>query len=436
VSNRHGANLSSRDQLYLGALGHKLVGIGIIVGMIALLAAVIAGFFEGDGFDRFFRSYLIGFIVILSISLGGLFFTMLQYAVRAGWSITVRRIAEGIASNLMWIWVLFIPIVIAAFTTHLYHWMHPAGDEVLEHKAPYFFFYTPSEDGTAIPWFWLIRAVVFFGVWWTLARFFVLTSIAQDESGDVNLTHRMQWWAPLGLVLYALTQTFASFDWVMSLEAHWFSTIYPVYFFAASCCGAFSLIIITAWFLQRQDRVRREITLEHYHDMGKLLFAFGVVFWAYIGYSQYMLQWYANIPETTGWWITRSMHGWGAVSIFLLVGHFVGPFLILMSRHIKRFTTVLAAVAVWMIFMHVVDICWLILPQIPHEALYTATSMSELREAVTDADLGYGWHAMDILLVVAMLCLLAAGTAYRLSKAALVPQQDPRLTEAMAFENI
>jgi hypothetical protein len=436
VSHHGGAKLSSREQLHLGALGHKIVGIGVIVGGVALLAALIAGFREGDGFERFFRSYLVAFLVVLSISLGGLFFTMLQYAVRAGWSITVRRLAEGVASNLMWIWVLFIPVLIAVFATDIYHWVHPVGDEVLEHKAPYFFFYTPTEDGAAVPWFWLIRAVVFFGIWATLARFFVMTSIAQDHSGDVNLTHRMQWWAPLGLLLYALTQTFASFDWAMSLEAHWFSTIFPVYFFAASCCGAFSLIIITAYFLQRQGKIPHEITTEHYHDMGKLLFAFGVVFWAYIAYSQYMLQWYANIPETTGWWITRSIQGWAVLSIFLLIGHFVGPFLILLSRHVKRFTTVLTAVAGWMLFMHFIDMYWLTMPQIPHDTLYTATSMTQVRSELSNADIGFGWHAMDFLLVIALLGLLAAGTAYRLSKAALVPQQDPRLPEALAFHNI
>lgn len=436
MSHVQGAKLSSKEQLHLGTLGHRIVGVGVVVGGLALLIGIIAGAVQGDGFERFFRAYLVAFLVVLGISLGGLFFTMLQYAVRAGWSITVRRIAEGIASNLMWIWVLFIPVLVAVFATDIYHWMHPAGDEVLEHKAPYFFFYTPTEEATAIPWFWLLRAVICFGIWATLARFFVMTSIAQDHSGDVNLTHRMQWWAPLGLLLFAVTQSIGSMDWAMSLEPHWFSTIFPVYFFAASCCGAFSLMIIIAYFLQKQGRAKHEITAEHYHDMGKLLFAFGVVFWAYIAYSQYMLQWYANIPETTGWWIARSIHGWGALSIFLLIGHFVGPFLILMSRHVKRFAAMLAAVAGWMIFMHFIDMYWLVMPQIPHEALYTATSMTQLREAVSNADIGYGWHALDFLLVIALLGFLVAGTAYRLSKAALVPQQDPRLPEAMVFHNI
>jgi hypothetical protein len=447
VSHAHGDKLSSHDQLHLGALGHKIVGVGVIVGGVSLLIAVILGAIQGDGFDRFFRSYLVAFFMVLAIALGGLFFTMLQYAVRAGWSATVRRLSEGIASNLMWMWVLFIPVLIAVFTTDLYHWMHPVGetaDEVLIHKSPYFFGGTAAVQDEVtgewtqtrhIPWFWLIRAVVFFGIWAALARFFVFASIAQDKSGDVNLTHQMQWWAPLGILLYALTQTFASLDWIMSLEAHWFSTIYPVYFFAASCCGCFSLMIVAMFFIQKQGKVPYEITTEHYHEMGKALFAFGVVFWAYIGYSQYMLQWYANIPETTGWWITRSTGGWGAVSLLLLVGHFVGPFLILLSRHVKRFKAVLVGVACWMLFMHFIDIYWLVMPRIPHELLYTAPSMMELRAQLTPEQLGYGWHALDILLVISLAAFLVAGTAYRLSKAALVPQQDPRLPEALAFHN-
>jgi hypothetical protein len=188
----------------------------------------------------------------------------------------------------------------------------------------------------------------------------------------------MQRFAPIGLILYALTQTFAAFDWMMSLEPHWFSTMYPVYFFAASCCGFFAFTILLVFFLQRNGRITSEVTVEHYQDAGKLLFAFGIVFWAYIAFSQYMLIWYANIPEETGWYLTRQMGGWLMVSVLLLLGHFAFPFLAIISRHPKRMKPVIAIAAGWMLFMHFIDLYWLVKPHVPAEEFAKATSYGQV----------------------------------------------------------
>jgi hypothetical protein len=428
-------SISDSDRT-LGDLGPTVFRIALAIGVIGLGLTVLVGALAGaGGFERFFRSYLVAFVVVTSIALGGLFFTMIQHLTRAGWSVVVRRLAEGVASNLTWIWILFIPILLAALFgwTHMYHWLHPEGDEVLIHKAPYFFW--PLSYESHIPAFWMARAVIIFAVWAMLARFFVNTSIAQDASGDVNLTHRLQWYAPLGILAYAITQTLASFDWLMSLEPHWFSTIYGVYFFAASATGFFSLFVIAAYLLRRSGRLE-VITHDHFQDMGKFLFAFGVVFWAYIAYSQYMLLWYANIPETSGWVITRHLGGWAGLSLFLLVGHFAGPFVILISRHTKRAVGALSIVAGWMLFMHFIDVYWLAVPTIPAEILATARSMDEVRAAVTSADINYGWHILDFMCVISLMALLVAGTAWKLSRCSLVPVQDPRLPESLAFENM
>ncbi len=385
----------------------------------------VTGLF-GLSWEQFFRSYLFAFMFVLSLSLGGLFFTMLQHCVKAGWSVVVRRVAEGVAGNLMWIWVLFIPIAIAMHTEVLYHWQH-MGDNS-EAASKYHYYLTKP--------FWLVRAVIFLAVWALLARFFVRTSIAQDATGEVSLTRRMERLAPLAMIAYALTQSFAAIDWVMSLDSHWFSTMFPVYFFAASCCGFFALTILLCFNLQRMGCVTREITPEHYHDLGKLLFAFGVVFWAYIAFSQYMLIWYANIPEEIPFYLTRQASGWLGVSILLLVGHFVGPFLAIISRHPKRQPPLLALAAVWMLFMAMVDIYWLVKPTVPDKLIHDSKTYAEFSEKAVGPVVGWDPNVLDITCLLALGSLLIAGTFRTLSSCSLIPENDPRLHESLAFENI
>ena len=157
--------------------------------------------------------------------------------------------------------------------------------------------------------FWSVRAVIYFVVFFAASKFFVGTSVAQDASGDPQLTLKMQKWVPVFIVLFALSLTFAAFDWAMSLEAHWFSTMFGVNLLAMSFCGFFSWFCVMTFVAQRQGKMLNEVTKEHWQDMGKLLFGLGIVFHAYIGFSQYMLIWYANIPEETGWFLARQVGG-------------------------------------------------------------------------------------------------------------------------------
>ncbi|MHC4100944.1 MAG: quinol:cytochrome C oxidoreductase [Planctomycetota bacterium] len=396
-------------------------------GLILLVVAVLVAWLGEAGWERFLRAYLVAFCFVLSLCPGGLSFTMLHPLTRAGWSVVVRRIAEGLAGNLRWLWVLFIPIVIGLFTTDLYHWRHIGDDVLLEHKEPFL--------NTT---FWLIRAVIYFVVWAGLAHFFVSNSVAQDASGDSRLTLRMQRVAAPGMILYGFTQTFAIIDWVMALEPHWYSTMFGVYFFAASCCGFGATLIILCFALQRTGRVADSITTEHYQDLGKFLCAFGIVFWAYIAYSQYMLIWYANIPEETGWFAARQLGGWQGLSILLIVGHFAGPFMVLISRHPKRWRGFLAAAAVWMLVIHFIDIYWLAMPAVPVELIASVSTYAEL---VAEFELTYAetydlhWSVLDPLCVLGLLGLGAAGTAAGLRRVSLIPEGDPRLQESLAFEN-
>lgn len=428
-------------------LGKEAAGVtftAMVAGVIGLAAALVLAATSEHGWQIFFRSYLFAFMFVVAICLGGLFFTMVHHATRAGWSVVLRRISENVAANLQWIWILFIPIPLSLWMSGdhpMYHWLHPAGDLLLTKKVAWFFGASPlnaaGEQVNEIPWFWLARAAFCLAVWAILSRFYLRTSVKQDSTGDVNLTHKMQRWAPLGLLLYALTQSVATIDWVESLEPHWFSTMFAVYFFAASCCGYFAVQILIMKLLERFGKANHAITVEHFHDAGKYLFAFGVVFWAYIAYSQYMLIWYANIPEETTWYMTRQLGGWKYVSVLLLIGHFALPFLLFISRHTKRATIIVAVFGAGMLIMHAVDMYWLVTPIIPAQAIAEAPTYESLVAGVDagEVDVNFHPHLIQLACLVGLAGLVLSMTLRRMGASALIPQRDPRLHESLAFEN-
>jgi hypothetical protein len=337
--------------------------------------------------------------------LGALFFVLIQFVTRAGWSVAVRRLAEATAPNLaLPMAPLVVPILFGLHT--LYPWSNPAvvqGDHLLEAKAAWL----------NVPFFF-VRTLVYFGVWSALSLWFHRQSVAQDRTGAKTLTNRMEAASTAGLILFAFTVTFFAFDYIMSLTPHWYSTIFGVYVFAGSVLSFFAFLPILAFAVQSGGALRRAVTLEHYHDLGKLVFAF-TVFWAYIGFSQYMLMWYANLPEETVWYLARQTGGWTAVSVFLIVGHFLVPFAALMSRNVKRRLPTLVAGASWMLFMHYVDLTWLIRPA--HSPGVVPLSL------------------MDLATFVGIGGVFGAALIRRLGAHALIPTSDPRLNESVSFEN-
>jgi len=379
-----------------------------IVGGVGLALAALLIPLTDHGTERFFHSYLVSFAYFLSLSLGALFFVILQHLTRSGWSVVVRRLAEGVASNVTVLAGLAVLVLVGM--GWLYHWTHGeevAADALLQGKRPYL-----------NPVFFIVRVVVYFAVWAGLARYFFNRSVEQDGTGEVALTLRMERASAPAMIAYALTVTFAAFDLLMSLDPHWYSTIFGVYYFSGGVVGFFAALVLIAYLVQRSGRLERAITEEHYHDLGKLVFAF-VVFWAYIAFSQYMLIWYANIPEETGWYLHRQEGGWAAVSLLLLFGHFVLPFLALISRHPKRRPAVLVVGAVWVLLMHWVDIFWLVLP---------GTRFAEGGRVPL--------HLMDLFCFVGVGGLFVAAAIHRLRDHSLVPERDPRLPQSLSFENV
>lgn len=395
----------THDTQQFGALGTTVFRAAGLIGLVGLAASVGLGFAQGDGLDRFYHAYLVSYAYWLTLSLGALFFVLLQHLTRSGWSVVVRRIAEAFMGTLPLLAVLVLPIIAGSHA--LYEWTHAdvePGDSLLQWKKPYL-------NLT----FFVARWIAYFVVWVGLSQYLWNRSRTQDRTGDPSLTLSMQWVSAPGMLLYAVTVTFAGIDLLMSLDPHWYSTIYGVYIFAGAVVGVLALLPVVLVLLQRAGRLTGTVTTEHYHDLGKLLFGF-VVFWAYIAFSQYMLIWYANMPEETVWYLSRQTGDWTIVSLVLLFGHFVLPFLALVSRYPKRHKGLLAAAAVWLLAMHWVDVYWLAMPQ----------AMPEGR---------VGLHWLDATCFVGLGGLWVAAAAYRLRAVPLVPQRDPRLPESVAFEN-
>ena len=388
----------------LDELTPKVIQVTRGLGMAGLLAGLLAALFSEPLRDRFFEAYLVNFGFYLSLSLGALFFVILQHLTRSGWSVVIRRLAEAFAATVLPMAIGVIPILIGM--GHLYHWTDDgvmAHDALLASKQP--FLNQP---------FFIIRIVLYFAVWIGLSRYYLRRSVTQDGSGDPRLTLRMERLSGPAMVLYGVTLTFASFDLLMSVDPHWVSTIYGVYYFAGSVVGIFALLPVAVYWLQRHGRLTESITVEHYHEMGKLLFAF-VVFWAYIAFSQYMLIWYANIPEETGWYLMRQSNGWAGVSLVLLFGHFLVPFLALIAREPKRRRQVLVVGAAWMLLMHWVDIYWLVMPSLRPEQPWP--------------------HWLDVTTCLGLGAFFVESAVHRLRDCSLMPERDPRLAESLAFEN-
>ena len=324
----------------------------LIVGLLGLALSVAGAFMDHASF---FQAYLTAFTFLTTVGLGGLFFVLIHHITGAYWGVVVRRVAENLACTLPLMGLLMIPLF---FGMHdLFHWTnlddpHVAQDALLQWKAPYL-----NQS------FFIIRNVIYFLIWSWLAHGLRKHSLAQD-AGNAESLGKMRRLAAGGTVLFALTISLFSFDWLMSLDAHWYSTIFGVYVFSGAFLGGLALLSLLAGLL-RTHGVGEIITAEHTHDFGKFLFAF-TVWWAYIGGAQYFLIWYGNVPEETVWFLHRWQQGWKGVSLFLIVFHFIVPFLILAFRAAKRVPWLVMSLAGMILFMHYVDHFWMINPGFGH----------------------------------------------------------------------
>ena len=391
-----------------GAADMKLMGLGVaaLVTAFALAAAM------GAGPGRFLSAYLVSYAFFLSIALGSLFFVMIQHLVGAEWSVVVRRLAELAAGAFPMLAILFIPIALSVLsgTGSLYVWaqdLHHMADKDLGHliekKAAWL-------NGP----FFVLRWAIYLGGWTWLAQSFLRRSLEQDKTGDVALTEQCEVLSAPGILFFGLSITFAAFDLLMSLSPAWFSTIFGVYYFGGSAIAVMATLIVASQSLMQRGLLPKVVNEEHYHDLGKFLFGF-IFFWGYIAFSQFMLIWYAHLPEETFWFYTRMSGPWAGASLVLLFGKFAIPVLGVISRHVKRNFGAIKFWAVWMLVAHWFDMFWLVMPE----------------------------HSKDSLPLgpVELLCALgigalAIGYVVRIGKnVSLLAERDPRLPASLAFHN-
>jgi hypothetical protein len=388
-------------QKYLIVDRGKVIPIALGIGLCGL---VVSGLGWMTDASRFHHAWLTAFLFWLSLGLAGLFFTMLHYLTAARWSVVLRRVSEGMMLQLPWLAVAFIPVLLGLHD--LFEWSHPevvANDHLLQLKSGYL------NVG-----FFVIRAVVYFGVWAILAYFLRKRSLAQDAQPQHDHISGLRKVSAIGMLLFAVTTTFASFDWLMSLAPHWYSTIFGVYYFGGTFLVGVSALALLSMFLRRNGILRESITVEHYHDLGKLMFAF-IIFWAYIGFSQYFLIWYGNIPEETIWFLARWEGGWKSFSLVLLFGHFVIPFVFLIFRGVKRTIPLLGMGAALLVVMQWVDMYWLVYP------VYLESGPQ------------IGW--IEIAPVIGLGGIFFAGFWRSFSSAPTVPVGDPWLEKSIKFVN-
>lgn len=380
--------------LDLRNLGFTLLVGGIILGIIA--------FFLDE--TRAIFNYLLSFVFIVSIVVGCLFLVALEYVAGADWSTPIRRVSEFISSFIPLLVILVIPLL---FSMHdLFHWTHEEAvesDKILQGKSPYL----NTE-------FFIIRTVLFFVIWNLFYFIIIRNSRKQDKTGDQSLTKKNIIYSAIFIPLFAITITFFSIDWMMSLEPHWFSTIFGVYFFAGSVVGALAAVTLATVLLKEKGYLHPKMVNDHYYSLGALLFAF-INFWGYIAFSQYLLIWYANLPEETFWFLARWEGGWIFMSIFLIIIHFVVPYSLLLSQPAKMDPKRLKFVSVWILFAHLIDLYWLIMPQMHSEKS------------------GYFYTILEFAFPIAAIGGLILVFFFNSKKQNLVPVGDPKLDRGLNF---
>ena len=336
----------------------------LVVGAVALIAAVVVaaitsgGTLAGFG-EAFWRPYLVAYIFWAGVAIGSMAIMMLHHLSGGGWGVVLRRLFEAATRTLPLVAVLFLPIAAAAVTRTLYPWTMPEHmtAHAIAHKTGYYL---------NIPFF-LARTAFYFAIWFALAYLLNKWSLQQDNEDDPRvrrrLRERMQTVSGPGIVLFGLTVTFAGIDWVMSLEPEWFSTIYGLLIMAGWGLSALAFMILVAVWLRGHEPLEYVYQARHFHDHGKLLLAF-IMIWAYFSFSQYLIIWAGNLPEEIPWYLRRTQHGWGYVAVALVVLHFALPFVLLLSRDLKRTARLLSMVALLVLVMRVVDLFWTIAPSI------------------------------------------------------------------------
>jgi hypothetical protein len=367
----------------------------LLVGIAGVLLAVVAFLLDRE---QFLRSYLYAYLYWTGMALGCLAILLMHHVVGGKWGMLIRRLCEAGARTLPFMGLLLLPVLFGMGT--LYVWARPEAmhDANIQSKALYL----------NIPFF-VARAAIYFAIWFFYTYLLSKWSAAQDRNGDQRLIDKMRALSAPGLVIFTLTTTFAFIDWIMSLEPHWFSTIYGAMFMVGEMVESFAFVIALMIILSKKSPIKDYVTPQHLHDLGNMLFAF-MVLWAYLAFSQFIIIWSGNLPEEIPWYVSRLRGGWGWVALALVIFHFAVPFGLLLMRGVKRQADRLFRVCLLMIAIRLVDVYWITEP-----AFYGQRIQIHWMDFVTPLAVGGLWLAVFF---------------GQLKAQPLLPLRDPRLQGA------
>jgi hypothetical protein len=371
----------------------RALTVGVIGAVLCLIGLFISPF-------QFYRSYLWSYVLYTGIAVGCMAWLMLQYLSGGAWGVVIRRPAEAAARTLPLIALMFLPVLIGI--PNLYQWSHAdkvAADPILQHKHPYL----------NVPFF-LIRAVFYLGGWNFLGWYLNRWSIREDREGGVVPHRKLTTIGGPGLIFWGFSVTFMAVDWVLSLDPHWFSTMFGLLIIAGQGLSSMAFLITVMVLLSYRRPMSEILTPRHLHDLGKFLLTM-VMVWAYFSFSQFLIIWAGNLPEEIPWYLERLKGGWQYIGLGLVVGHFALPFALLLSRDLKRNFKLLAFIAVFILFMRYLDVFWLVAPDFRKGAF------------------GFNW--MDLAAPIGLGGIWLAYFLFQLEKLPLMPVNEPHLEEAL-----
>jgi hypothetical protein len=361
-------------------------------GAAGIVLCAIFGFLNKE---QFFRSYLYAYVYWLLIPLGCTAILMLHHLSGGWWGYPLRRLLEAATRTFALMAVLFVPVWLGM--SHLFPWT----------QTPIKVWYLNTQ-------FFTVRAVIYFAIWLTLAYFLNKWSSEQDETDDPKLATRMEAISAPGLILWGIAVTFASIDWVMSLDPHWFSTIFGMIFMIVGALGGMSFVIFVLRMISGHEPIKAVVTVSQFNDQGNLLLAF-VMLWAYLSFSQFIIIWAGNLKDEASWYMTRAFGGWALIAVFLILLHFAVPFLLLLQRPMKRNLSALSMISGMLIVLSALGVYWLIVPSLEPD--------------------GPRFHPLDFFALIGIGGLWVGTFFWQLRKLPVLPQHDPRFEGELQHEH-
>jgi hypothetical protein len=383
--------------------GGRLQFIALVIGVVALAIAGVVALMMPRTLNQFFHSYLMAYLFWTGLALGCLGLLMVQYVARGAWGVIIRRVLEAGTRTLPLMAILFVPIIFGIHS--LYEWSHENVNAIIRLKQPYL--NTP---------FFLARAGIYFLVWLGLMFLLNRWSTRQDETGDYSYGQMSRNLSGPALVIFALVMTFASVDWIMSLDAEWYSTIFGILFMVGGALSAMAFVIIVLVSLSEREPLKGVLSAMHFHDLGKFLLAFVMLF-AYMSLSQFLIIWMANLPEEIPWYLRRMRGEWQYFSFGLVMIHFAIPFMFLLSRNLKRRPRTLMRVAILVFVARLVYDFWTIAPEVEERTVPHFTP--------------FHFHFLDILLPIGIGGIWLAVFLWQLRSRPILPVHDSLLERAL-----